>query len=366
MARSRTIALAAVVAVFTSGLGSEARASPAGKCHVKGAHVVARVGPVVVLGRRSDKYVGCLTATGERRRLPVGDDVDLPQGFRVNGTVLEYEMNPGCFAACWAVVVVDMKSGRTSVSYRGYGSLRRVVVDPLGRVGWVRDGRVREVHVMDSAGEETVDSGPSIDPGSLRIAAGRLRWLASGSQHSVQLDARRPCGRHNSSTLARSDEARLFWIHEKVYGCDTASGRTTFMGDSSVNDFEYYGGGAVHVAGHFATIDRGYAGRGGADAAFYVFDLSRGAVAHRWDCCAYPLDGRLDDAVVTNTGAAAWLASIFDSRTGHLEVRKSDADGEAILLDSGARDAIDETSFRLDGFTVSWLHDGQRRTAELR
>jgi hypothetical protein len=334
------------------------------RCHMKGKRVIQRVGRVVILGTRWGPTYGCLTGTGQRRRLPVGDDTTHPVSVRVRGNVVGYEMNDGCFGYCWAIVTVDLASGRTSVSYRGYAFLQgRLVIDRFGSAAWVRDEPGRELHVMDSEGEEIVSRDPSIDPRSLRIENRRLHWTAAAGANSIPLDRKRPCGLHGSATLARTPATRVYWIHEKVFGCFAATERRTFLGGQPVFDMEYYGGGFVDAAGRFATIDEGFAGRGDPSADLSVFDLSTGRRVHRWQRSNYAVRA----VVLHPTGAVAWMYSGNAYRSPALAVAKSDSTGEAVELASTYNfNRGDEATLRLDGDVVSWTLDGVPGSAQLR
>jgi hypothetical protein len=138
------------------------------------------------------------------------------------------------------------------------------------------------------------------------------------------------------------------------------------MGGQGLDTFEYFGGGWVRAAGHFATIDEGEGGRGGSSVDLSLFDLTTGKVVHRWSCCMGGETG-LDDLVLHPGGAMAWI----DWNGTQLEVRKSDRDGDAIVLDSdtttksGGPD-IARRSLSLNGDVVSWLRPSGSRSAELR
>ena len=356
---SVTLAILAAVALAPTSADAAAR------CRVKGTRVIERVGRVVVLGRSWGTTYGCLTTTHERRRLPVGDDTTQPAGLRVRGTVVGYWMNAGCFGYCWSVVTVDLHTGRTSVSYRSYAPIVRIAVDRFGHAAWTTDATGRELHVMDEDGEEVVSRDPSIDPASIRLADGDVHWRTGGADRSRRLDRRLPCGLHGSATLTRSDVARVYWIHEKVVGCFNATGRRTVLGKQPVFDMEYYGGGFVNVAGRFATIEEGFAGRGDSSSDLSVFDLATGKRVHRWTPQG---DFAVRAVVLHPSGAVAWMYSGAAYGTGNSAtvVAKSDATGETVVLGSSDKfDRDDQETLRLDGDVVSWTLSGTPGSAEL-
>lgn len=324
--------------------------------------VIERVGHVVVLGRSWGATYGCLTTTHERRRLPVGDDTTHPAGLRVRGTVVGYRMNAGCFDYCWSVVTVDLHTGRTSVSYRSYAPILNLVTDRFGHAAWTTDATGRELHVMDDDGDEVVSRDPALDPASIRLADGKVRWRAGGSDKSRRLDRGLPCGLHGSSTLARTDVARVYWIHEQVVGCFKATGRRTVLGGQPIFDMEYYGGGFVNAAGRFATIDEGFAGRGDPSADLSVFDLATGKRVHHWAQGVVALRA----VVLHPSGAVAWMYSGDGYGSPATAVAKADSTGEAVVLASTDRyDASDRDTLRLDGDVVSWTLSGTPGSAQL-
>jgi hypothetical protein len=144
------------------------------------------------------------------------------------------------------------------------------------------------------------------------------------------------------------------------------NGQRTRLGDNALYTSDgYHGGAFAHLGGRFASIDEGYWGGrydGGIKADLSVTDLVSGRVVHRWTAD----NARVLSVVLAPSGAIAWV----DEVPGYepFEVRKSDADGDAIVLDSAALYGIGPASLRLDagGTTLSWTHGGEPRTAALR
>jgi len=223
---------------------------------------------------------------------------------------------------------------------------------------------VRELRKMDRDGEDLLATGAGIDPASLRVDRGTVRWTGSGRAFLERLGTGGRCTASNTSTLARSAEVRVFWRHEGVFGCHLATGLTTMMGGRPLDTFEYYGAGHVGAAGHFASIDNGSAGRGGGRAGLNVIDLADGSVVHTW----HPeIQALVHSVVLAPSGAIAWIGSREGPPgTFQTEVLKSDTDGEAVVLDSDqAQGRIDPRLLRLDGRVASWTRHGETRTAEL-
>lgn len=363
------------LAVLGSVAPAGAHASPRldGRCHLKGAHAAAESRYAVILKRGALTW-GCLKRTGVERPLE-GESGMSVNAARLNRWFAGYQQDEGCFDRCIRMNVVDLRSGSRRVSYAAndfdYPALRAFVIDGRGRAAWIRAGNTGfAVFKMDSDGDTMLDSGPDLDPRSLRIGPSRVSWRRAGATRSSALDAHPRCSGENTSTLEENAEARVYWKREAIVGCLRATQKRTSIGGRDLDTFEYTGGGFVHLAGHFASIDNGSAGRGGGAANLDVVDLSTGAVVHHWECCFSQGggDGGLGAVVVAPTGAVAWIGW-SSGRDGKplAEVRKSDADGEAIVLDSDPDGlAFDRTSLRLEGHTLTWVHHGQTRSAELR
>ena len=355
-----SVAAAAVLAAQPSS------AAPSATCGVLKAKVVVANKEVQVVGRGT-QYWACLRGHTTRLTLNPSGDVAF-RLFRVMGRFAAFEQSGGCFAPCWRVVSLDVRSGRRLTSYTAFRDhpLRHLVLDARGRVAWVRDEAERELHRMDHDGEEVLDRGAGIVPSSLVIRKSRVRWVNQGTKHSAPLDTHPPCAAPNSTTLTRNAVARVYWRIGRVVGCHIESGRRTFLGNRFLDNFEYYGGGAVALGGVFASIDEGYSGRGGATADLYLTNLETGAVVRRWKCCFQEGDFGVRSVVVSPTGAMAWTNSRRARSLTGMQVRKSDADGEAILLDADENyNAIDPASLRLNGNTLTWTHSGETRSADL-
>jgi hypothetical protein len=69
------------------------------------------------------------------------------------------------------------------------------------------------------------------------------------------------------------------------------------------------------------------------------------------------------DVALKENGAVAWIVAKGPYGDRSSEVRKTDATGEYVLLDSGA--GIDRASLTLDGSTLRWLNAGEPRAASL-
>jgi hypothetical protein len=326
--------------------------------------VVARNDQAVVV-RGPTRIYGCLR--GQRPRYLVARRV--VSHVTLRGHYVAYVQALELYNVADRVVVDDLRGRTRLASYPSGPALAApLALDERGRVAWFWGGELPRLQKMDHDGEEQLDSGPTLVPASLRVDGISVRWRNGDAERSFAFDLHPPCSLAGSTTLERTSETRIYWIKASVFGCFLPTERRTFIGEQPSDTFEYLGGGHIHAAAHFATIDEGSAGRGGASTDLKTFDLSTGAVAHRWLCCM-GADAQVLAAVVGPSGATAWTDYVSPRNTARsvTEVRASDARGEAVVLDSDRQfRAIDTASLRLDGPTISWVHNGEIRTAELR
>jgi hypothetical protein len=340
---------------------------------------------VVVLAL-GDTYWACLRSSGVKRPLAPGG-ADIVQGAPVvNGRYVAFQIlrrsiceDPSCV---FQVVSLNVATGRRLVSNGAFRipfepfQLRRLVLDAHGRVAWVIDVHARELGRMDSDGDEILDTGGAIDPASLTITKGRVAWRNGSVQRSAPLDSHPPCSLRNSSTIKRTDEVRVSWLKDPrrpvdgaVIGCQLASGRTTQLGARPLDSLYLQAIDDVQAAGHFATIDRARSRPSPVPLALAVYDLKRGVVVHRWSCCDTE-PRRLDSVLLAPNGSVAWT-NLFAGVGGYkYEIRKSDAGGNALLLDRSPYgypgNGIGYRSLTLTGTTLRWTHDGAEWTAQLR
>lgn len=224
--RPSSTALAAAVVLVA--MPADAAVAPS-RCHIPAAHAIARGTHVVVLRRQAGdsppETIACLRRTGVRRRLD--RYVAVIGRVRVRRWFVAYEREDGCYDACRRITAMNVRSGRRLTSYPAYEYSARkplltLVLDDRGRVAWIRDDEVRELRKMDRDGEDLLATGAGIDPASLRVDRGTVRWTGSGRACLERLGTGGRCTASNTSTLARSAEVRVFWRHEGVFGCHLA------------------------------------------------------------------------------------------------------------------------------------------------
>lgn len=354
-------ALAVCVCALVVSLGSTpTNGHAAGReCGVPRSHTILK-GRYVVVVKRSQRAWACLRSNGIAHEL--GSDAWAPvRTIRLNKWGVAFEESQSDCSDCARVGSLNLRTGRRLWSYSPKGLLpvTRLVVDGAGRAAWVALAEPAEVHKMDGAGEDVLDTGTEIVGSSLVLRDGHVRWRHGSQIRSVALEQRRRCARPNTTTLDENKEVRVYWRAEYVYGCVKATRRNTRIGRKPSDQFEYYGGDELHLAGHVASVDEGYAGREGAYIDLQVVNLATGRLVHRWSAGN---ESSIGHVVLHPSGGVAWMAF----RTSRFEVRKSDADGEAVLIDSSTDGAIDQKSLRLEGRRVSWLHGGETRSAKLR
>jgi hypothetical protein len=360
--------LAASGAVTALGIGSGTGEARAG-CRPAGTQVIKRSSLVTVY-KKGEQVYACTRSRRTARRL-----LDAPaRRVHIAGRYVGYLRGGEC-EDCWRLVVINVATGHTRMSdtsalYPGdpFGAF---AIDASGRAAWVfvhgvtpAHGPALELHVMDADGEEPVDSGAGLAQSVPVIRGSTVRWSRDGRGHAYRF-RRRPCGLQNSRTLERNALARVYRAADAIWGCVLGSERRTRLGPVKLIEWDYkarYWTGDALLAGHFASINEGYPTLEGGVADLAVVDLASGQVVTRWTAN----DVFVENVVLAPAGAIAWV-NFTPSLQTH-EVRKSDADGEAIVLDTGKRDEIDPASFRLgpDGTTLSWTHTGEQRVAALR
>jgi hypothetical protein len=111
----------------------------------------------------------------------------------------------GCGFCHWAVLVRDLRTGRTLRKEPtgtplnpalnenfGVGPTTAIVVKSDGSVAWIANAGKEEggyqVHAADRAGSRLLASGPDIDPSSLALAGNTLYWAQGGQPRSARLN----------------------------------------------------------------------------------------------------------------------------------------------------------------------------------
>jgi hypothetical protein len=182
---------------------------------------------------------------------------------------------------------------------------------------------------------------------------------------SLAAGARR-CGPASGKTIAANGRVRVYALHQVVYGCSLARGRSFRLGHASRALSESRVG-PVAVAGDLAAYGL---------QSFGVDTVSTSVVVRRLTDGIQLKDRRATRAVgpeafqsvgsvaVLATGAVAWIGSEH-SIVGHqsaTEVHAAGSGGDHVL-DSGPN--IDPASLRLHGSQLSWVDGGATRHATL-
>jgi hypothetical protein len=188
-------------------VGAESSGSTAGaaRCGPASAKTLAADGRVRVYSLRQDVY-GCSAARGRSFRLghasralaqsrvgPVAVAGDLAayglQSFgvdTVSASVVVRRLTDG-------TVVKDLRATR-AVSAEASESIGSVAVLASGTVAWIGSEHsivghrsAIEVHSAGAGGDQILDSGPNIDPASLRLHGSRLTWVDGGATRHATL-----------------------------------------------------------------------------------------------------------------------------------------------------------------------------------
>jgi hypothetical protein len=175
------------------------------------------------------------------------------------------------------------------------------------------------------------------------------------------------CGPASAKTLAGDGRVRVYALHQVVYGCSAARGRSFRLGHASRAVAEARVG-PVAVAGDLAAYGLQSFGVDTVSTTVVVRRLTDGTevkelrATHAVGAEAFQSIGSI--AVLAN-GAVAWIGSEH-SIVGHrsaIEVHAAGAGGDRVL-DSGPN--IDPASLRLHGSRLSWVDGGATRHATLR
>jgi hypothetical protein len=176
------------------------------------------------------------------------------------------------------------------------------------------------------------------------------------------------CGPARARTLASDRAARVYAVHEKVYGCARGShsryqlgARTNSMSEGRV--------GPIALAGVDVAFGRATFGVDVVSAEVVVENLTDGHVLHDEAATASSVGPeyaqQVHSIVVKPDGSVAWIASIssFTSRRSATEVRKSDRTGRTALDRS---QSIRPDSLRLHRSELTWRDGSTRKSATLR
>jgi hypothetical protein len=167
---------------------------------------VARAGPARLFRIVSVGVYGCERPAARPWLLASeldGVEVDRVEHVRIAGDVVAYAEYGGFKCSGGSVNVFDLRAGRllrSRPTTNAIGPLAsgctstaralRLVVRPSGAVAWTEapgDAGNVTVRALDHAGDRLLDSGPAIDPQSLRLGAGTVTWTDAGQPRSAPL-----------------------------------------------------------------------------------------------------------------------------------------------------------------------------------
>ena len=196
-------------------------------------------------------------------------------------------------------------------------------------------------------------------------AGGTSTSSSTGSSTGSAPTATR-CGPASAKSLAGNGRVRVYVLHEGVYGCSAARGRSFRLGNVS-RAIAKARIGPVAVAGNLAAYGLTSFGIDTVRASVVVRRLTDGtevkelAATHAVGAESFESIGSV---VVFSNSAVAWIGSEHSiaARRTAIEVHAAGAGGDRVL-DSGA--GIDPTSLRLHGSQLSWVDGGATRHATL-
>lgn len=193
------------------------------------------------------------------------------------------------------------------------------------------------------------------------LSPGPLLASASG--------AAQRCERKPGETLLRTSQVRVFRsdsvTRPAYYGCRVSRTRATRLGDARVASLD-----PIRVKGNLIAYQLRSVRKEAISFTLTVKSLATGRTVTRWAEDSAEPGGRyfgVTDVALTRSGAVGWMVtrqiSEIDRRTLS-EVRKTDADGRAIVLDAGP--GVDPESLAATASTLYWTNDGRDSSAPLR
>ena len=236
---------------------------------------------------------------------------------------------------------------------------------------------------------------PVLGVGAGLAAGGVFLPLAVGPRAGADA-ATRPCPSPKVKVLAKGREAALYRRGDEgdfvYYMCRRDTGRRSILGVQVPNGDYWFPPPAIAVAGPYAAyaqdvydVDTGEDTRG--TGILLVDTRARGdafrlVVRGKAPATARRQYVKVGSLALRRTGAIAWVecpvigrlrvgdprpncvrAGLSVNRVYKRDSNTPQGDATTDLLDEGTE--IDPTSLRLRGATVSWTHDGKRRTAPL-
>jgi hypothetical protein len=175
--------------------------------------------------------------------------------------------------------------------------------------------------------------------------------------------ARKPTCPTAGVTIAANEHVRVYRRGSSssytAYACATKTGRVRKLGTF---DREEGGARLFRIAGTRVAFDDLSCGGGSAGCigAVRVVEVRSGA---RRAAANASGTGIARDLELTRTGAIAWTRAPASGQPDAGELRKLDADGEAVL-DAGPD--LDKESLAVSGSTLYWTRGGMPRSAQLR
>lgn len=382
--RPRLLATAAATAaVLACGL---APASPAASPSCKGRSLV-KGGLIKVVDRgrgpRAHRYVACARGDASVARRLRGTRTGARLEFLDSRGAMLAVRDPGSRA-----VTVWNVAGKERVRLRSGGR------DPVGPVVVAHAGEAAAQFRTGSrtalVGFDYDGTGYTLDTGAVRSLRGgkrsRISWMKGGKRRTADLsEPAIPCADLGGKRVLRTDQVNIvsftydgeFLQGEldgritRTRGCALPGGPVRLLGvDITSTDVE--GGAAYRVLASEGTFileqDSFESSDGESQLSYRMRDLGTGK---RVDIYGNSAAGGPNEElgepagvpVVSSTGQAA---SAFATDTGGEQIVAFDPAGKPRVLDTApSENEIDENSLTLSGTTLSWLHGGQPRTADL-
>jgi hypothetical protein len=196
------------------------------------------------------------------------------------------------------------------------------------------------------------------------IALGTI-WVIQSTDAGAESGT---CGDSHGHTLVQNGSARVYTLHGGVYACASPNGVVYHLGSSSVCVGTRRAA-PVALAGRLVAYGLESCGVDTGSTEVVVRSLTTGKRLHTDPSATGPRGAEsfqsVTSLVVKRDGSDAWI-SITNSLGGHgsaIEVHAHSLSGFT-LLDSGI--GVDPSSLRLKRSMLSWIHSGQRRSAQLR
>jgi hypothetical protein len=340
-----------------------------------------------VLDRVELQYYACV---GQRRPVSLGDvcapeDCELDR-FAIAGSWVAWAERFDGGSEGWAVQSCDLLT-RRGISYGEdrYDAInprvRSVGVTKFGAVAWLTFDPfyaevTKQLFVFDGAGSRELAARPDIDSRSFALRGSVVSWRDRAGRHSYLLrgssaertrgcgrlygsrrDLRRRCKRRGARILFRDENAMVYRLRGRAYGCLFETGRSVPLDsprfregrDREILDRVYDRSGPYAVARVTVQDENGYE-----NWLLVRYDLRHPHTEHVFDGTCYGC-GDPDapmafyNAVVRPNGAVAWIAD--RPRFGDRVLLAQTSQHKRYQLDAGF---IIAHSLTLEGSTLSW------------